>query len=318
MPTRPAISFVIPVRNDAVRLQRCLASVAVAAQTTPIEVIVADNGSADDTPAAARAMGATVVSVPNRVVAAVRNIGVKATAGDLLAFVDADHELHRDWVAAVLTVMADPSVSGAGCDYHPPPGSTWVQRMYDRLRRHPHTQEDVAWLPSGNLVVRRHAFEAAGGFDESLESCEDVDLCRRLRQTGARLVAAPTLYSTHHGDPKTLRAVFWSELWRGRDNLRVTLREGLDARNLLGLGVSILYLVGICSIVAGLMAWLFGNVVVLAGAVVLLLLLTAARVLRLVRAGGSPIEAVPFAVTFDSARALALVVRVGHGTRRKA
>lgn len=311
----PAIAFVIPVRNDAVRLSRCLASITAAAATTAIEIVVADNGSTDDTPARARSLGATVVSVPGRVVAAVRNIGVSATTAPLVAFVDADHELHPEWVRSALRLMETASVTAAGADYHPPPESTWVQRMYDRLRRHTQTDEPASWLPSGNLVVRRDAFEDTGGFDETLESCEDVDLCRRLRERGGRLTAAPSLYSTHHGDPKTLQAVFLSELWRGRDNLRVTLRDAWNVKSLFGLGFTVLYLAALIGL---LVTWPFFGVAGPLTALGLLAGLTALRVLRLVQAGGSIPEALPFAVTFDTARALALVVRVRHGTRRKA
>jgi glycosyltransferase involved in cell wall biosynthesis len=151
---QPDLSFIIPVRNDAVRLKRCLASITSAAASTSarVELIVADNGSTDDTPAAARVQGASVVSVPGRVVAAVRNKGAAESRGHLLAFVDADHELHGGWVEAALTIMQDSHVAAAGSDYHPPLESTWVQRMYDRLRRHPGGPETVEWLPSGNLV----------------------------------------------------------------------------------------------------------------------------------------------------------------------
>ncbi len=311
----PNLAFVIPVRNDAVRLSRCLASIAASASTTPIEIVVADNGSTDDTPATARNLGATVLSVPNRVVAAVRNAGVAATTAPVLAFVDADHELHPRWVGEAVRLMQSDTITAIGADYHPPADATWVQRMYDRLRRHPTENDTTSWLPSGNLVIRRAAFENAGGFDETLESCEDVDLCRRLRERGGQLMATPSLYSTHHGDPRTLRAVFLSELWRGRDNLRVTLREPQSVGSLIGLGFTVLYLASLLGI---LVTWPFVGI---AGPLTSLGLfggLTAFRTIRLMRAGGTLAEAVLFAVTFDTARALALVVRVRHGTRRKA
>ncbi len=315
MTTSPAMAFVIPVRNDAARLARCLASIALSAAATPVQIVVADNGSTDDTPSTAMDSGATVVSVPNRVVAAVRNAGAAVTTAPLLAFVDADHELDPGWVEAAVGLMASPRITAIGADYHPPAEATWVQRTYDRLRRHPPANETTSWLPSGNLVVRRDAFEAIGGFDETLESCEDVDLCRRLRERGGCLIAAPSLYSTHHGDPLTLRAVFLSELWRGRDNLRVTMREARDPKGLLGLAFTGLYLVGLVGIVV---AWPLFGVSGSMAALGLLAVLTALRVFRLVRAGGSLSEALRFAVTFDAARALALVIRVRHGTRRKA
>ena len=83
---------------------------------------------------------------------------------------------------------------------------------------------------SGNLAVKRTAFQAIGGFDAALEACEDVDFCQRLRRAGWRLVGDERLESVHLGDPPTLAALFRAERWRGRDNLRVSLRGPLDAR----------------------------------------------------------------------------------------
>lgn len=101
--------------------------------------------------------------------------------------------------------------------------------MYDRLRRHQGGVRDTGWLPSGNLVVRTEVFRQLGGFDTSLETCEDVDLCQRLVAGGGRLMETDRMHSTHFGDPATLRALFFGELWRGRDNLKVSLRGPLDA-----------------------------------------------------------------------------------------
>ena len=52
----------------------------------------------------------------------------------------------------------------------------------------PRDQRDADWLGSGNLAVSRTAFELVGGFDTSLETCEDVDFCHRLRAKGQRVV----------------------------------------------------------------------------------------------------------------------------------
>ena len=64
------------------------------------------------------------------------------------------------------------------------------------------------------MVVRREAFDRVGGFDATLEACEDVDLCRRLRGAGFRIIGDERLHGIHHGDPPTLRALFRAERWR--------------------------------------------------------------------------------------------------------
>ena len=161
-----------------------------------------------------------------------RNFGAATASGDVLAFVDADHEIADTWVAAVRRVLAEPDVAATGAMCSPPHEGTWVQRAYGLLRGLPKGTHDVEWLGSGNLAVRRSAFESVGGFDTSLTTCEDVDLCRRIRTAGHRIVSSSELRNVHYGDPATLWDLFKGELWRGQDNLRVTLRGPLTWRGL--------------------------------------------------------------------------------------
>lgn len=315
------LSFVIPVRNDAARLRRCLESIRQAEAPGPIEIIVADNGSSDGSADVARELGAVTLDLPNRRVSEVRNAAAREARADLLAFVDADHTLAPGWIGAALASMADPSVVAAGADYHAPADGTWVQAIYDRLRTRAPEARSAEWLPSGNLVVRKAVFERIGGFDTSLESCEDVDLCRRLRESGGRLIATDAMRSVHHGDPRSLRALFMAELWRGRDNLRVSLRERLTPRSAIGLGLTILHLIALAVVVLGLLAVPVGGLVIAAAGLSVIGLLILLRAARLLRHGDVRPRLIPqalaVAAVYDSARALALVARAGHDLRRR-
>ena len=227
---RARVSFIVPVRNDAVRLEACLRSIrrTEEAAAAPIEIIVADNGSTDGSTDVARRFGARVFVAASARVAELRNTAARLATGDVLAFVDADHEIVPSWTKAALQTIHSTNVGAAGALCSAPVGGTWVQRAYSFLRGRPEGVRDVEWLGSGNLAVRRSAFENVGGFDASLETCEDVDLCNRLRATGLRIVSDARLENVHHGDPRTLAELFRGELWRGRDNLRVTFRGPLS------------------------------------------------------------------------------------------
>jgi GT2 family glycosyltransferase len=183
------VSFIIPVKNDAARLARCLASIRAFPDALAREVVVVDNGSTDDSAAVAREAGARVLSIPGQRVSALRNAAAALARGQLLAFVDADHELGASWLTAAIEVMQPEKVGAAGALYVAPCNGTWVQRTYGALRGQTRGQSETRWLGSGNLIVRRDVFEALGGFDRGLESCEDVDFCQRLRQAGWKLIA---------------------------------------------------------------------------------------------------------------------------------
>jgi glycosyltransferase involved in cell wall biosynthesis len=317
----PLLSVIIPVRNDSIRLERCLAS--LLADQSPeggMEIIVGDNGSKDECAGVATAAGAKLVKLPGMNVASVRNRAATHAEGELLAFVDADHTIERGWIAAAVSAFRQPEVGAAGLPYSAPNPGSWVQRTYDRLRQRPNTVQQVEWLGSGNLVVRRDVFMKLGGFDASLETCEDVDLCGRLRRAGYRLLANPGMPSTHWGDPATLAAVFRGELWRGRNNLRVSLRKPYSLRNLASAIIPLANLIAVLvagcafAIVPGqLRYW------------ILLPILTWSLSLTL-RAGkmqqntlqwnaSTVMQNLAVAAVFEAARMFALVLRTSHRRR---
>jgi GT2 family glycosyltransferase len=309
---------VIPVRNDAARLQACLASIAACdypADRVDI-VVVVDRRSDDESEQVARRAGATVLPSEGPV-AAMRNRGAGAAIGAVLAFVDADHAVGPGWVKAAVRTLAGDGVGAAGADYATPPVATWVQRQYGAMRR-PTAAGDVDWLGAGNLVVRRSIFIAIGGFDASLETCEDVDFCQRVRRAGYRIVADASLHSVHFGDPATLRALFFGELWRGRHNLRVTMRGPFTIRHLRS---AVIPLVNLTAAIAAGMSLSLGRFGLAAGLGAVILPFAVARSVRALRrqtpsTAVMVAQALAVALVYDVARALALVSSATHRTRR--
>jgi GT2 family glycosyltransferase len=321
-----SITFVIPVRSDAVGLMRCLTAIAATPQRDmQVDCVVADNGSADGSLAVARAFGARVLSFPSLTVAALRNRAATVTARDLLAFVDADHEIGPGWLAAVADVFADQTVGAAGALYLAPPSGTWTQRLYGALRGRTRGHGDTFWLGSGNLVVRRSLFEAVGGFDERLRTCEDVDLCHRIRASGARVVADERLVSVHFGDPKTLRELFLAERWRGRDNLRVSFRTRPSLRDLPSIFIPLVDALCLVVVGAALVAMPFVGRAAWVVAVAALLVVVAFAALRavwMVMSGavaelGDWARTLAVALVYDVARACALLLPAGHRREKR-
>jgi glycosyltransferase involved in cell wall biosynthesis len=313
------LAVIVPVRNDAARLGRCLQTIAASRGTLGnVEILVADNGSTDDSAAVATRSGARVLHLPDLRVSELRNQATSATTSDLFAFVDADHEVAQPWIAAALDVMSQDGVGATGAIYESPPTGTWVQRMYGLLRGRTIGHAEVSWLGSGNLIVRREAFQQVGGFDATLEACEDVDLCQRLRAAGWRIIGDDRLRSVHLGDPPTLRALFRAERWRGRDNIRVSLRGPLTMRDLPSLAAPIITLLALPTLIlttAGFVMgmswwWPLSALVVAMAFPVLQALRMASRARQ-----ADPMflsRALLVTITFNLARALALVTRAGH------
>ena len=321
MQPTPGVTVIVPVRNDALRLERCLRSVfATTHPTDRLQVIVADNGSTDGTPQIARALGAHVQSCPDMSVAAIRNQAARAASGDVLAFIDADHEISKDWIPYALEGLARECAGAVGASYTAPADATWVQRAYDAFRARPQGVQPTDWLPSGNLAVWRRAFETLGGFDTTLETCEDVDFCQRLKRVGFELFSDARLRSVHYGDPATLRALFVGELWRGRDNLRVSLRGPWSVRALPSVLIPIATLAVTLAGLIGVVTLPFGGGWIVLAAMAGVVLLAIPRVLRMMtRLRIGPVivgGAIAAAVVYEVARALALVIRTPHHARQ--
>lgn len=109
------ISFIVPAYNEARLIGGTLDSIHAAGHAAghavdePCEIIVADDGSSDDTATIARLRGARVVTVKHQKIGATRNSGAATAHGDLLIFVDADTLV----TAAVVKAAVDAVRAGA-------------------------------------------------------------------------------------------------------------------------------------------------------------------------------------------------------------
>jgi glycosyltransferase involved in cell wall biosynthesis len=200
----PTVSVVIPVFNAGHRLRDAIASVH-RQEYEPLEIIVVDDGSTDDTPALIRQLGTKVraVTQTNAGPAAARNRGLSIAGGELFAFLDADDlwpdgKLHLQ----VGRLMDDPEfdVVLGRISYVPESGS-----LKPELRWEDPEERTLLNVQLGSGVYRRAAFERVGLFDESLRFCEDHDWFLRARELGLRIriLDEVTLLYRLHGDNMT-------------------------------------------------------------------------------------------------------------------
>lgn len=252
---RPSLSFIIPVYNDQANIARCVRSITALRgfQHDADEVIILDNGSTDDTHKILRQCGFSFEVIEHLHVSALRNRGAQIAKNDLLAFVDSDVELFPEWLEISVAALDDSMVVAAGCFPEVPMDATWVQRAWDiqQRGRQPSIPFSIAWLPSMNLVVRREAFQLIGGFNETLETAEDVDLCYRLANQG-NIMCYPTMKAIHWGEAKDL-ATFWrKEVWRGIGNVRGIYSHGFRVDELPSVGYPLYVLLFVVASVVGI------------------------------------------------------------------
>ncbi|HXF92289.1 MAG TPA: glycosyltransferase [Nitrospiraceae bacterium] len=208
-----SVSLVIPVLNAARTLPRCLAALG-RLDPKPDEIIFVDNGSSDGSQGFVKAFeseqtGWTVRCLvqPARGASAARNTGIKASAGEIIAFTDADCEPDTDWVKRLVVPFQDPAVGGVAGRIVGVAGGSVVELFSALYTLQSPEQPSIhtAWtpwaggFPTANLAVRRSLLEQLGGFDESVAIYgEDYDLCARLYRQGAAIAYRPEAVVRHH------------------------------------------------------------------------------------------------------------------------
>jgi glycosyltransferase involved in cell wall biosynthesis len=180
-------------------------------QGIDLELIVIDDGSRDATSAKLSAIKdprVKVITEPNAGPSAARNRGVAAASGDLIAFIDADDIwLPGKAVLLAAALSRRPASALAYC---------WVEHVDEdgrylcpdrRVRFSGDVYEEVLshnFIDTVSAVmVRKSAFEAVGGFDESLLVAEDWDLYLRLSAT-VPFVCVPEVLTQYRRSPTSL------------------------------------------------------------------------------------------------------------------
>ncbi|MEK7405977.1 MAG: glycosyltransferase [Acidobacteriota bacterium] len=198
-----AVSVIIPVRNGARRLERCLGALR-RSEVAPRQIILVDDGSTDGSGEIGRRFGATVIETGRTAgPARARNLGARAAVGDLLLFLDADVYVHPDTIGRMLhRFERDAGLAAVFGAYDESPVETNFLSRYKNLTHcfvHRSGRAEASTFWTGCGAIRRQAFWDCGGFDESYTrpSIEDIELGSRLKRAGRRIALDPGVRATH-------------------------------------------------------------------------------------------------------------------------
>jgi glycosyltransferase involved in cell wall biosynthesis len=203
------ISFIVPAYNEEKYLAPTLAAIHDAARQTGevYEIVVANDASSDGTAAMAERAGARVVTAEKRQIAGTRNSGARASTGEVLFFVDADTQVNPPLVKAALAALRAGAVGG-GAPVQFDEGPRWVKRMlvvfvpvYFGMAR---------WAAGCFIFCTRAAYDAAGGFDETLYASEEIWFSRALKRLGPFVILKERVTTSAR---KTNGQTPWSMLW---------------------------------------------------------------------------------------------------------
>jgi cellulose synthase/poly-beta-1,6-N-acetylglucosamine synthase-like glycosyltransferase len=201
-PARPAVSVVVPFLGDADDAQRLRANLLTLSLGPEDELVVADNTAGGVAREIAGGQIRVVLASAERSSYHARNAGAREATGEWLLFMDADCTPIPDLLDEYFRAPV-PSGCGAlagGIAGDPGQGSfiaryTRDRKFFDQTEGlHGQRQNGAA---TGNLMVRRTAFDSIGGFCEGIRSAGDVDLSWRLQGAGWTLEYRPTALVAH-------------------------------------------------------------------------------------------------------------------------
>jgi glycosyltransferase involved in cell wall biosynthesis len=196
------LSVVIPCFNAAKTIAVQLEALAQQQWDQPWEVVVADNGSTDESLAIIERYRDKLPSLlivdasARRGPAYATNAGVKAASGEALAFCDADDEVAPGWLVAMGEALSKYEAVACRIDFRKL-NPAWLEETY---REHEQQRSGLlkAWYPpylwhagGGTLGVRKSLHEAIGGFDESLLYDQDTDYCFQIQLRGRQIHFVP-------------------------------------------------------------------------------------------------------------------------------
>jgi glycosyltransferase involved in cell wall biosynthesis len=228
---RPNVSMVIPTYQRCASVHRLLTS--LARQTLPaagFEVIVAIDGSADDTREMVDAFSASyalrAAGQPHRGRAAACNLGIREALGQVVVILDDDMEPTPGFLAAHWErhrTSARIGVLGAVPIEVNPDSPPVVQYIGGKFNSHlarlarPGTIIDIRDFYSGNFSISRDLLLEVGGFDEQFQiyGNEDGDLAARLQQANVQLVYSPEAEARQHYE-KNFAALARDNIAKGR------------------------------------------------------------------------------------------------------
>jgi len=218
----PRVSIVVTVRNEEANIAELLDSISKLDLLEKVETVIVDGGSTDRTVEIISSRYPDVKLITsNCSIGEGKNIGIKNSNGEIIAFTDGDCVVDKDWTKKILEHFdaMGPQVGAVGGPYLPPHQSGLIAQ-YLAIGAEPFFPAESVpatykSLPGGNVAYRRGVVVQVGGFDSRLLIGEDYDLNFRINNLGYELFFARDV-KVYHKYRSTFRDLSKLALTKGR------------------------------------------------------------------------------------------------------
>lgn len=232
------ISVIIPTLNEEKRISDTLEAI-YSGTLIPSEIIVVDGGSSDCTVRIIKEKYPDVVLLnnPERTAAAGRNVGMKKAKGDIIAFTDGDCIVDRDWLKNIKIYFENKEIDGLGGKVmNAPPENHyeeyWGNLAWNLIMSFPDEAYEVKEkklndaFVTANCAYKRELLYRIQGFSNFFaNNAEDVDLCWRAIESGAKLVYVPDVVIYAH-NVTTLKGIAKKSFRNGVSSSKLQKKYG--------------------------------------------------------------------------------------------
>jgi O-antigen biosynthesis protein len=198
----PMVSVVVCCYNAEPTIDECLRSLGQL-QYPNYEVIVIDDGSKDGTYEIVKKHDVRCIRVPNGGLSKARNLGIEASLGEVVAFIDSDAYADPDWLYYMVSALEEHGASAVGGPNLSPPQDGFAAQCIDESPGNPTCvlvdNERAEHIPGCNMAYRKDVFDAVGMFDAQHRAAgDDVDVCWRVLVADHKIVYHPSALVWHH------------------------------------------------------------------------------------------------------------------------
>lgn len=219
MGTSPLVSIIIPVYNEEKYVNFCLSS--LMAQTYKnTEIILVNDGSTDKSLEMIKKFNVKILNKKHQGPGRARNYGARYAKGEIFVFLDADMRYNKNYVGLLIKPLIEnkPIIGTFSKDEYVANQNNIWSNCWSINSNLPINRHSPLALPDKMNIfraIRKNEFMLVGGFDSAKGYFDDRTLAEKLKRNA---VAAPGAVS-YHFNPESLREVFYSARWVGRNSV---------------------------------------------------------------------------------------------------
>jgi glycosyltransferase involved in cell wall biosynthesis len=229
------VSLIATVLNEGEAIGRLMESLIQQSRQAD-EIVIVDGGSRDSTVETIRGysdrLPVQVIIEPGANISRGRNLAIAAANGEVIAATDAGVRLTRDWLKELIAPFeTDPDLTGVAGFFLPDPHTTFEAAMGATVLPQRNEIDPATFLPSSRSVAfKKAAWEAAGGYPEWLDYCEDLIFDLRVKALAGPFTFAPDalVYFRPRGSLRSFYKQYYlyargdgkADLWRKRHLIR--------------------------------------------------------------------------------------------------